>query len=53
MTGKKTVFIIILFTIIVLILAWFWLQHVIKEYDLDTATATANFIAKQIKTMDQ
>lgn len=40
MTGKKAVFIIIIFTIIVLVCAWIWLQQIIKEYDLDAAYLT-------------
>ncbi|WP_181917167.1 hypothetical protein [Virgibacillus dokdonensis] len=34
MKGKLAVFAIIIFTIIVLILCWFWLQDVIIDYDL-------------------
>ncbi len=35
--GKVAIFIIIAFTIIALIITWFWLQDVITEYDLDTS----------------
>lgn len=48
MTGKKTVFIVIVFTVLVLILAWFLLQYVIKEYDLDPAMGSAEFIVQNI-----
>lgn len=39
MKGKLAVFAVILFTIAVLILCWFWLQNVIEDYDLDRAMA--------------
>lgn len=42
MSGKKTIIIIIAFTIIALILTWFWLQHVIVKYDIDKATDATN-----------
>lgn len=48
MTGKKTVFIIIAFTVVILILAWFWLQHVIEEYDIDRAQDSAQHIFEYV-----
>ncbi|AUJ23446.1 MULTISPECIES: hypothetical protein [Virgibacillus] len=35
MKGKIAVFAVIIFTMIVLILCWFWLQDVITDYDLE------------------
>jgi HAMP domain-containing protein len=37
MKEKFTIFIVLLFTIIVLVIAWFWLENVIEEYDIDRA----------------
>lgn len=48
MTGKKTVFIILMFTIVILVLAWFWLQHVIEEYDIDRALDSTQLIAQHV-----
>lgn len=53
MTGKKTVFIIIAFTIIVLILAWFWLQHIVEKYDIDRAMDTTNILISHVKSSIQ
>lgn len=39
MTGKKVVFLIIAFSIIILVIAWFWLQHVIIDFNLDVSQA--------------
>lgn len=36
MKEKLTIIIVLLFTIIILVIAWFWLQNVIEEYDLDS-----------------
>lgn len=49
MSGKKTIFIIIAFTIIALILTWFWLQHVIVKYDIDRAIDTTNQLMTSIE----
>lgn len=37
MTGKKIVFILIAFCIIVLILGWLWLQNIMNKYELEEA----------------
>ncbi len=37
MKGKLAVGIIILLTIIVLIISWFWLQNIIDDHDIDRA----------------
>lgn len=49
MTGKKIVFIVIIFTIIALILTWFYLEYIIVEYDLDRAMNTTNTFMSSIK----
>lgn len=42
MKGKVAVIIIIAFTVIVLVIAWFWVQHLIVEYDLERPTSIIN-----------
>ncbi|MFA1819769.1 hypothetical protein ACDX78_06165 [Virgibacillus oceani] len=37
MKEKLTIFIVLLFTVLVLVIAWFWLEHVIEDYDVDRA----------------
>lgn len=49
MSGKKTIIIIIAFTIIALILTWFWLQQVIEKYDIDRALSTSNQIISSVE----
>ncbi|MCG1029638.1 hypothetical protein [Virgibacillus halodenitrificans] len=49
MKGKFVVFILIIATLAMLVLAWFMLQDVIVDYDLDSALSTvpyANSITK-------
>jgi len=43
MKEKLTIIIILLFTIIVLIFAWFWLENVIEDYDIDRASMDNTF----------
>lgn len=49
MSGKKTIFIIIVFTVIALILTWIWLQYVIEKFDIDRAINTGNQMITSIK----
>jgi len=49
MTGKKIVFIVIIFTVIVLLLTWFYLEYIIVEYDLDRAMNATNTFISSIK----
>lgn len=42
MKGKIAVLILIIFTIVFLTIAWFGIQHVIKEYDLERPTSIIN-----------
>lgn len=49
MSGKKTIFIIIIFTIVALILTWFWLQNIIDKYDIDRAIDTSNQLMTEVK----
>lgn len=51
MSGKKIIFIVITFTIIALILTWFFLEYIINEYDLDRAANTTNVFLSSIKGM--
>ncbi|HZW67490.1 MAG TPA: hypothetical protein VFF20_02640 [Pseudogracilibacillus sp.] len=51
MTGKKIVFIIILFSIIVLALGWLWLQNIMNKYELDEAASihtTLTYLANKL-----
>jgi succinate dehydrogenase hydrophobic anchor subunit len=43
MKEKLTIIIVLLFTIIVLIFAWFWLENVIEDYDIDRAMMENTF----------
>lgn len=43
MKEKLTIILVLLFTIVVLVIGWFWLQDIIVEYDLDTAPAEHSF----------
>jgi hypothetical protein len=49
MTGKKTVVIIIVFTVIFLMLAWFWLEYIIHEYNIDRAMSTKDISIRSIQ----
>ncbi|MBS7429228.1 MULTISPECIES: hypothetical protein [Virgibacillus] len=40
MKGKFAVFAVIVFTFLVLILCWIWLQKVITDYDLERALSS-------------
>lgn len=44
MKGKLTVLLLLAFTIIVLIIGWFWLQDLIVKYDIDRAMAINELI---------
>lgn len=48
MTGKKTVLIIVLSTIIILVIAWFLLQFVIDKYNLDSANSNTTEIVTEV-----
>ena len=42
MKGKIIVIIMITFTVIVLAIGWFWIQHIIEEYDLERPASVIN-----------
>lgn len=42
MKGKLAVIIIIMFTIVTLAISWFWVQHIIAEYELERRTSIIN-----------
>lgn len=52
MSGKKTIIIILVFTVIALILTWLWLQYAIEKYDIDRAIGTNHSLTySNIRTM--
>lgn len=42
MKGKVAAIIVIMFTVVFLVFAWFLLQHVIAEYELERPTSIIN-----------
>lgn len=42
MKGKIAVIIILIFTIVVLAIAWFWIRDIIVDYDLERPTSIIN-----------
>jgi len=48
MSGKKVIFIIIGFTVLITILIWFMMEYVIDAYDVDRALSTSQQIVQQI-----
>lgn len=53
MSGKKTIFIVLAFTIITLIFTWFFLEFIIEKYDIDRAMNTQNILSSILKMPHQ
>lgn len=48
MRGRIIVFIIIIFTIIFLLFTWFFLQYIIKEFEVDRAIESTDVFVQNL-----